>query len=75
MAKDEKKVDPNYFKQEEAEVREQLKPIEVKKVVKGIVISVSATKGIAVNVGGNGQRIRFDPAKHSNLKTGDSIEI
>lgn len=76
MPKDEKKkeIDTNYFREDESEVREHLKPAEVKKV-KGIVLSISPTKGIAVNVGGNGQRIPYDPAKHSNLKKGDTIEL
>lgn len=39
-----------------------------------VVININE-KGITLNVGGNGERIPFDPAKHSNLKKGDTIEI
>jgi len=62
------------YKKEYKELfKEEVKQPAPKKRV-GKVISITK-KGIAVDVAGNGERIAFDPQKHSKLTVGDKIEI
>ncbi len=68
------------YKDEKAPAPEEKKPFTERKPMQlpkrmGKIANIIPGQFLIIDVGGNGERIPYDVAKHKNLKIGDPIEL